>query len=121
MPKRPLESLGVTVRKKRGQKKLRETAKEIGIGTATLTRIEAGRVPDLETFGKICNWLQIDPSEFLAYEPRSHQPARPQRSLSTITTHYKAEQTPKPETISALVQMVLTAIAAQPGLAEPIE
>src|SRR6266403_843321 len=51
MPKRPLESLGVIVREKRAHRKLRETAKEIGIGPATWMRVESGRIPDVETFG----------------------------------------------------------------------
>src|SRR5271165_384902 len=54
MPRRPIESLGALVRKKRGTKKLRETAREIEIGPATLMRVESGRIPDLDTFGKLC-------------------------------------------------------------------
>src|SRR5262245_22956077 len=54
MPKLALSALGVLVRKKRGARKLREVAKEIGITAPTLMRIEAGRVPDVSTFGKVC-------------------------------------------------------------------
>src|SRR5438270_13799008 len=59
MPTRKLSSLGAMVKKKRGSAKLRETAKAIGIGPATLMRVESGRVPDVSTFGKICQWLQV--------------------------------------------------------------
>lgn len=33
---------------------------EIGISKATLSRIERGSLPDIETFIKICNWLQVE-------------------------------------------------------------
>jgi len=36
---------------------LREAAKEIGISAATLSRIERGATPDIETFGKIWAWM----------------------------------------------------------------
>lgn len=41
--------------------KLGDAAKEIGISKATLSRInrEIG-LPDVETFGKCCKWLETD-------------------------------------------------------------
>ena len=119
MTKRPLESLGVIVREKRAHRKLRETAKEIGIGPATLMRVESGRIPDVETFGKICMWLKKDPAEFLGFDVGLRKVASAEQPVSTIAAHFKADQTPKPETVKALVQMVLMAMSTQPGLSEP--
>jgi len=116
MPKRPLESLGAAVREKRGERKLRETAQEIGVGTATLMRIESGRIPDVETFGKVCKWLKWDPAELLGYDTGLRK-----NTLPVITAHFKAERTPKRDTILALAEMVLTVIRTQPGLSEPKE
>ena len=39
--------------------------KEIGVSPATLSQVEAGKLPDLLTFRKICVWLKIDPAELL--------------------------------------------------------
>lgn len=120
MPRRPLESLGAIARGKRGDRKLRETAREIGIGPATLMRIESGRIPDVETFGKICKWLKRDPAEFLGIDAGpARKTTSSQQQLTVIAAHFKADQTPKPETVQALVQMVLTAMSTQPGLSEP--
>lgn len=119
MTKRPLESLGVIVREKRAHRKLRETATEIGIGPATLMRVESGRIPDVETFGKICKWLKKDPAEFLGFDVGLRKAAPAEQPISTITAHFKADKTPKPETVKALVQMVLIAMSTQPGLSEP--
>lgn len=34
-----------------------EACKEIGISKATLSRLEKGRLPDMETFAKVVGWL----------------------------------------------------------------
>ncbi|MDZ8069158.1 MAG: helix-turn-helix transcriptional regulator [Nostoc sp. DedQUE08] len=53
------------VRSKRGARGLRETSTEIGnVSTATLSRVENGSTPDMETFLALCNWLQVQPAEF---------------------------------------------------------
>lgn len=106
MPRKPLESLGAIVREKRGTRKLRETAHEMGISPATLLRVESGRIPDVETFGKLCVWLKIDPSEFLGT-------MQPSQSYLSVAVHFKADRNPKPETVNALAKMVLVAVASQ--------
>lgn len=116
MPRKPLESLGSDVRARRGQRKLREVAREIGIGTATLMRVESGRIPDVGTFGKICRWLQVDPGTFLGFEPRAGTsptaaPSAP--GLLSISAHLRADQVPTPNTVHALAQMLLLAARTQ--------
>jgi transcriptional regulator with XRE-family HTH domain len=116
MKKRSLESLGRLVREKRGDKKLRETAAGIGISAPTLLRIEAGRTPDVETFGKLCVWLGIDPGEFLGSPD-----AKTRQGIDSnlvITAHFRADGQPKPETINALAQMIVIASKMQPRLRE---
>ena len=52
------------VLKKRGNMGVRAAAKEIGISPTTLTRIEKGNVPDVNTLNKICLWLEEDSAKF---------------------------------------------------------
>lgn len=60
-----LAKLSATLRTKRGDKGLRAVAEEIGgVSASTLSRIEQGNVPDLDTFMKICRWLGVPPDEF---------------------------------------------------------
>lgn len=120
MAQKPLESLGALVRSKRSQRKLREVAREIGIGPATLLRVESGRIPDVLTFGKICKWLQVDPGTFLGFEKNS--PSRPggqtqSPSLLVFSGHLKADQTQQPETVHALAQLLF--LASQMQYQEP--
>lgn len=115
LPRRSLESLGALVRERRGAKKLRETAAEIGIGAATLLRVEGGRIPDVATFGKICHWLGIDPGVFLGIRESSKNKAVSQHldHRLLVSAHLKVDQTPQPETIRALAEMILLAANAQ--------
>ncbi|MEZ4650946.1 MAG: helix-turn-helix transcriptional regulator [Candidatus Eisenbacteria bacterium] len=111
MLKRPLESLGAAVRKSRGDRGLRDVAKEIGISPATLMRVENGRVPDLATFAKLCQWLGVDPGDYLGI-PRKEADT-PEGPL-VMSAHFRAERTPSRETVQALAQMLLTAAEHQP-------
>lgn len=116
MPRRPLASLGALVRDRRGANKLRDTAAEIGISAATLLRVESGRIPDVVTFGKLCQWLEVDPSSFLGIEEKGK--ASPHTAgLVSMSAHFKADRSAKPETIQALAQMLL--FAANPPIQEP--
>ena len=54
------ELLAGMLKNKRGNKGLRAVADEIGgVSFATLSRIEQGKVPDVDTFIRICKWLEV--------------------------------------------------------------
>jgi len=99
------DELGRLVSKKRAGKGVRETAKAIGISAATLSRVENGNVTDLETFRKICTWLQVDPGTILGYMPAPQ--AQPE-----IRVHFKKDKEMTPATAKALGEMILKAHAA---------
>ena len=96
-----LDVLVDRLRTKRGGRGVRATAAEIGISAATLSRIENGNYPDLETFGKVCKWLDLDPSEVLGF--------RKAEEKGRVLVHFKKENTVKPETAEALAKLILVA------------
>lgn len=52
------------VKQKRGTTSLRKVIKEIdGISASTICRIESGREPDVESFIRVCRWLDV-PMDF---------------------------------------------------------
>jgi transcriptional regulator with XRE-family HTH domain len=107
MVTKSLHSLGAMVRKRRGERRLREVAKEIGISAPTLLRIEEGRIPDVATFGKVCKWLGIDPKSLLGIEDAQVPASQSGQSQGlTISAHFKADKTPKAETIQALATLL---------------
>ncbi|CAG9185630.1 hypothetical protein LMG32289_06019 [Cupriavidus pampae] len=57
--------------RRRGERSLREIAKEVGVSAATLSRIENRMAPDLATFVKVCAWLGENPATFFDLEPVS--------------------------------------------------
>ena len=63
-----LASLAQLVAQKRGKVGIRATAREIGVSPATLSRVENGKLPDLENFAKICQWLEVDPASVLGFQ-----------------------------------------------------
>lgn len=59
-------ALGAMVSSKRKWEQLgiRDAAKSIGTSAATLSRIENGKLPDLITCKKVCDWLHVDMNYF---------------------------------------------------------
>lgn len=113
MARRTLESLGALVKAKRGGKRLRETAREIGVSPATLMRIENGRTPDIMTFTKICQWLKIDPRELMGYSMESREQISREGRIYA-SAHLRSDRTPEKETLQALVSMILLVTETQP-------
>jgi len=107
MSRLTLEGIGPLLREKRGDQGIREIAKEIGISPATLSRIERGKVPDLETFSKICRWLKADPGEVLGHS-RSETEKTTIASLAPAV-HFKADRAISPKAAQSLAEMILAA------------
>lgn len=102
MTKLTIQNLGYKLAEKRGNRGVRETAKEIGITHSTLIRIEKGHLPDLETFGKVCKWLEVDPGMFLGTRSSATE-------MPDVRTHFRKDKAMKPETARALADLILTA------------
>ncbi|GIK38003.1 MAG: hypothetical protein BroJett011_18360 [Chloroflexota bacterium] len=117
-----VDRLAALVKAKRGDKGLRKTAKEIGeISPSTLSRIEQGKMPDLDTFIRLCNWLGVAPNQF--FEGSRNQELSPDQSnippiapgMSTpeiVEVHLRADKELDPETAEALANMVKAAYQA---------
>lgn len=95
-----LQQLGRKVLGKRSGRGIREVAAEIGISSATLSRIERGHLPDIETFRKVCAWLGVDPGEVLGSKPRPV-------SAPMAAVHFRKDQTLHPNTAHALAELIL--------------
>lgn len=87
------------VKRKRGDIGLRKAAQQIGITHTTLSRIESGKIPDLKTFGLLCRWLEVDPSDVLGFSGKS---TTSKNTLSEPAAHYRAQKTMSMETAKHL-------------------
>jgi transcriptional regulator with XRE-family HTH domain len=78
---------------------IRAVAQEIKISPATLSRVEHGHVPDLETFQKICLWLNVDPGSFLGFKQAAG-------IAPEVRMHFRKEAALKPGTAKALAELI---------------
>jgi transcriptional regulator with XRE-family HTH domain len=113
----PMESIRIQqlarrIQERRAGKGVREAAKEVGISPATLSRVENEHVPDLETYRKICLWLEEDPAVFLGFKPEN-------TGTTTARVHFKKGAAIKPDSAKALSEMIL--LAQQAFLEEELE
>lgn len=100
-----MKDLSIRIKEKRGNKGLREAAREIGISSATLSRIESGKQPDIQTFSKICTWLGVDPNSILGFEPETSP--EPAYSTSLPLVHFRAEKTMSAKTVQKLAELIM--------------
>lgn len=104
---------------KRGERGLRAVAEEIGgVSASTLSRIEQGKVPDLDTFIRLCRWLNVSPDRFIIGNEQNSEKFAPavrketERETQEITVHLRADKTLDPKTLKALEQLVRLAYEA---------
>lgn len=107
MAKPNLRNIGPLLLEKRRGRGIREVAREIGISPATLSRVENGRVPNVEAFRKICDWLQMDMAEILGTKMKNNN--KSSGNQNTISVHLRAEKMQTPEVARALADMILKA------------
>ncbi len=103
------KALAERIRLKRGKRGLREISEEMnGIGISTLSRIENGKMPDVETFLAICHWLQVSPSEFVKKPEESTETD----TIDEVEGHFRADQNLDPELAHVLAEFMKRAYTA---------
>lgn len=98
------EKLAEMLRSKRGSMGLRAVANEIGdVSASTLSRIEQGHLPDIQTFFKLCAWLEV-PTDFF-----NEEGVKPVTAEKEIVAHLRAERTLDRATAESLIKMITLA------------
>ncbi len=97
------ELLAGMLKNKRADKGLRTIADEIGgVSAATLSRIEQGKVPDVDTFIKICSWLDTSSDTFII----SDSNMKPATTKEQVVAHLRADRELSKETLNMLIKMI---------------
>ena len=100
------ERLANLVRSKRGSRGLRETAKEIGnVSPSTISRVENGKTPDMDTFFTLCDWLEIPPAELMKNTAGKDKVDTPE----AIEIQLRADKNLDPAIADALASLVKAA------------
>lgn len=87
---------------KRGSMGIRSAAKEIGIGSATLSRLERGNTADLKTLEKVFKWLELDISEYFGGQS-TEQPHQ------EIQVAFKSKNAISPESARSMTNLIIAA------------
>ncbi|KYC41368.1 transcriptional regulator [Scytonema hofmannii PCC 7110] len=104
-----MNQLATIVRTKRGTRGLRETAKEIGnISPSTLSRVENGKMPDMETFLLLCDWLEVPPAELIKNTEEAGNPSVLE-TPDAIAIQLRADKNLDPAIANALASLVKAA------------
>jgi len=102
------DRLSEMIRSKRANRGLREAAKEIGdVSVSTLSRVENGNLPDIDTYLKICKWLQVS-IEFFTEKQEDGNDSK----LEVVVANLRADKTLKPDISEALIKMINLAYAS---------
>ena len=95
---------GARIKKRRGSKNLRDTARELGTSTSTLDRIERGvLVPDVEFFLRLCAWMEALPHEFFHFPAAEGEQPGP---LEQVERALRRENTIDPELAEAIITLL---------------
>lgn len=101
-----IERLASLVRSKRGSRGLREAAQEIGnVSPSTISRVENGKTPDMDTFLALCNWLEIPAAELIKNTEDEEVLDTPE----AITIQLRADKKLDPAIANALASLVKAA------------
>lgn len=99
--------LSEMIKSKRGKQGLRALSREIGVSASTLSRIEQGNLPDIDTYITLCDWLGVSTDFFVLNQSKQND-----ISSVNIIAHLRADKSLRPETAEALIQMINIAYAS---------
>ena len=105
------QRLAALLKAHRGEKGLRAVATEIGgVSASTLSRVEQGGVPDLETYLRLCRWLGISSDDLSpldsAHDVINTASAGTKPTPELVEAHFRAEKVLPQEAIEALSSMI---------------
>ncbi len=108
-----IHELATLVKSKRGKRGLREVAQQITeefgeVSASTLSRVEQGKVPDLDVYMRLCRWLGASPGQFATKASEGMEMSTPEK----IEAHLRADRELEPQQAEALAQMMRLAYDA---------
>ncbi len=85
----------------------RQLAAEAGVSPSTLTRMQQGKSPDMNTFTALTRWLVIPAERFYV---KSTQPRSAEDPLAVISTLLRGKKKLSPKAMVALQELVNASI-----------
>lgn len=102
--------LAQMVKSKRGNKGLREVAEEMGsVSASTLSRVEQGKLPDIDTFFRICKWLDVPSDSFSTVSVQKSKTG----ARNELIAKLREDRFLDPQVSSSLISMIKLAYDAK--------
>jgi transcriptional regulator with XRE-family HTH domain len=95
-----IDALSEMIKSKRGEQGLREVAKQTGVSVSTLSRVENGNLPDIDSYMKLCKWLEVSIDFFTT--PQKDTGSKKQ----LVVANLRADKTLPKELSEALIKMI---------------
>src|SRR2546427_11100238 len=87
----------------------RQLATTAGVSQSTLTRMQQGKRPDVDTFASLLRWLGMPAEEFLTSEnPKSRKVGEP-HPLAVVSTYLRGGKEMSPQTMEAIGELIQAA------------
>lgn len=104
-----MDLLSSLVRAQRGSRGLRDVAAEIeNVSPSTLSRVENGNKPDMDTFLLLCDWLDVPPAKFF-YSTMNRDEIDQLPAPESIAFLLRADRNLDPATANVLATLVKAA------------
>lgn len=106
--------LATMIKRKRGTLGLRAAADEIGgISAPTLSRVEQEKIPDVDTFVRICKWLEVSTDTFVRNAPGPVGSA--EGTEKQLIQHLRADRELSQDTVDTLLRVIQLAFEKERG------
>ena len=101
------DKLAAMVKSKRAGRGLRAVAHELGdVSASTLSRIEQGSIPDVNTFLLLCKWLNVPTDTFTIADKDGATSPSAAAGSDKIVAHLRADRILPKATAQALIEMI---------------
>lgn len=87
----------------------RELARQAGVSPSSLTRMQQGKNPDVNTFASLVQWLKLPAERFMLGEPRDDKQKTPTHPLAIASTLLRGKKNMTPRATKALDELVRAA------------
>jgi transcriptional regulator with XRE-family HTH domain len=82
----------------------RQVAKAAGVSPSTLTRMQQGKSPDVNTFTALSQWLNIPAEKF--HTEKSHPAHSAEDPMAVVSTLLRGQKKMNPKALAALQELV---------------
>lgn len=108
-PRLDVESLIAALNAEREGRGLswRKLAQEAGVSPSSLTRMQQGKLPDVNTFTALTHWLRMPAEQFMASGAK-RESAEP-NPMAVVSTLLRGKREMTPEALKALDELVQAA------------